>query len=57
MSAMTAFHTILGTFARRAVVLPAAFELLLAGTLLQTEANADDPKAREIMQKFNDQSG
>ncbi len=54
MTAMTAFHKILGTFARRSVVLPLAFALLLAGTLLQTEAKADDPKAREIMQKVND---
>ncbi len=54
MTAMTAFHKILGTYARRAVVLPLAFALLLAGALWQTEAKADDPKAREIMQKVND---
>lgn len=56
MTAMPAFHTILGTFSRRAVVLPLAFALLLAGTLLQTEAKADDAKAREIMQRLHDQS-
>ncbi len=56
MTAMTAFHKILGTFTRRAVVLPLAFALLLAGALRQTEAKADDPKAREIMQRFHDQS-
>ena len=54
MTAITAFHSILGTFIRQAVVLPLAFALLLAGALLQTEAKADDPKAREIMQKVND---
>ncbi len=56
MTAMPAFHTILGTFAQRVVVLSLAFALLLAGTLLQTEAKADDAKAREIMQRFHDQS-
>ncbi len=50
MTAMTAFHKILGTFARRAVVLPVVFVLLLVGALRQTEAKADDPTAREIMQ-------
>ena len=57
MTAITAFHTTLGTVTRQAVVLPLAFALLLAGTLLQTAAGADDPKAREIMQWFHDQSG
>ncbi len=56
MTARTPVHTILGTFALQAVVLPLAFALLLAGTLWQTEAKADDPKAREIMQRLHDQS-
>ena len=56
MTAMPACHTILGTISRQAVVLPLAFALLLAGALRQTEANADDPKAREIMQRFHDPS-
>jgi len=56
MTAMPAFHTNLGTFAWRAVVLLLAFALLLAGALRQTEAKADDPRAQEIMQRFHDES-